>query len=59
MSRVMRKRVGEVRSRLRDVVDGSWTLMERECGGTGTGITNGLPLCSWENEMKEYILTFP
>ncbi|KAH6897910.1 hypothetical protein BKA70DRAFT_1406607 [Coprinopsis sp. MPI-PUGE-AT-0042] len=33
--------------------------LEQICGGTGTGKTNGLPYCSWEQEMKEYILTFP
>jgi hypothetical protein len=33
--------------------------LEKICGGTGTGKTNGLPYCSWEHEMKEYILTFP
>lgn len=33
--------------------------MEIACGGTGTGTTNGLPDCSWEAAMKEYILSFP
>ncbi|KAF8636939.1 hypothetical protein AX17_003190 [Amanita inopinata Kibby_2008] len=33
--------------------------LERICGGTGTGKTNGLRDCSWERPMKEYILSFP
>lgn len=33
--------------------------LEQICGGTGTGQTNGLPYCSWEQQMKQYILTFP
>ncbi|EAU89760.2 hypothetical protein CC1G_07485 [Coprinopsis cinerea okayama7 len=33
--------------------------LEQICGGTGKGKTNGLPYCSWEQQMKEYILTFP
>jgi hypothetical protein len=34
-------------------------LLEKRCGGTGTGVTNGLPDCSWEKDLKAYILTFP
>jgi hypothetical protein len=34
-------------------------LLEQACGGSGKGQTNGLPSCSWETRMKEYILTFP
>ncbi|KAF9051623.1 hypothetical protein BJ165DRAFT_1450075 [Panaeolus papilionaceus] len=29
------------------------------CGGSSSGKTNGLPQCSWEEDFKEYILTFP
>lgn len=35
------------------------SLLEKICGGTGTGTTNGLPDCSWEKGMKAFILSFP
>jgi hypothetical protein len=49
---------GEVKSRLQEIIDDSWALMERECGGTGTGMTNGVSLHSWGKEMRGYMLTF-
>ncbi|EIN08488.1 hypothetical protein PUNSTDRAFT_144060 [Punctularia strigosozonata HHB-11173 SS5] len=59
MSRILKKRAQEVKAQLRAVLDSSWSLLEKQCGGTGTGVTNGLTSCSWEKEMKEYILSFP
>ncbi|KAK7682209.1 hypothetical protein QCA50_014796 [Cerrena zonata] len=49
----------DVRSQLRSIMDDLPNIMERVCGGTGSGSTNGLPDCSWTSPMKEYILTFP
>jgi len=34
-------------------------LMIVACGGTPEGKLNGLPGCSWEQEFKSYILSFP
>ena len=34
-------------------------LLEEACGGRATEDEDGLPECSWQKEMKEYILTFP
>ncbi|KAH8108786.1 hypothetical protein DFH11DRAFT_1516389 [Phellopilus nigrolimitatus] len=34
-------------------------MLGAACGGDVNDSTNGLPKCSWETEMKEYILSFP
>jgi len=39
-------------TKLRDLIS---TELDSVCGGA----KNGLPGCSWENEMKGYILSFP
>ena len=39
-------------TKLRDLIS---TELDSACGG----VKNGLPGCSWENEMKGYILSFP
>ncbi|KAI0073780.1 hypothetical protein K474DRAFT_1666197 [Panus rudis PR-1116 ss-1] len=44
---------------LRNIMAQVEPLLSDQCGGTPYGATNGLPECSWEREMKEYILTFP
>ncbi|TFK21345.1 hypothetical protein FA15DRAFT_598021 [Coprinopsis marcescibilis] len=54
-----RRANGGVKSTLEGIINGIRFSLERLCGGSGDGRTNGLPYCSWENEMKEYILTFP
>ncbi|KAH9947534.1 hypothetical protein B0H21DRAFT_691825 [Amylocystis lapponica] len=35
------------------------TILETVCGGNADEETSGLPDCSWEVAMKEYILSFP
>lgn len=49
----------DIRSQLKNILANLPSIMERVCGGTGSGETNGLPDCSWAAPMKEYILTFP
>ena len=34
-------------------------LLEEACGGHASEDGNALPMCSWEDGMKSYILTFP
>ncbi|GLB42239.1 hypothetical protein LshimejAT787_1102540 [Lyophyllum shimeji] len=34
-------------------------ILEEICGGNPTDSSDGLPKCSWENEMKEFILKYP
>ncbi|KZT07090.1 uncharacterized protein LAESUDRAFT_699481 [Laetiporus sulphureus 93-53] len=49
LTAVLRQILGEIDEQLLEA-----------CGGDAQDeATNGLPDCSWENEMKEYILTFP
>lgn len=58
-ARTLKRRTQEVKTQLRTILAQAMPMMEQACGGTGHGQTNGLPGCSWEREMKEYILTFP
>ena len=53
------KRAQDVRAGLKTILAQTCALLEEACGGSGEGDTNGLPHCSWEEVMKEYILTFP
>ncbi|PPQ99264.1 hypothetical protein CVT24_009309 [Panaeolus cyanescens] len=53
----------EQRETVRDVLQEMlgqfrWVLLVI-CGGSADGKTNGLPECSWEEDFKNYILTFP
>jgi hypothetical protein len=41
------------------LISGIPSRFEASCGGTGNGTTNRLKNCSWERQMKEYILSFP
>ena len=34
-------------------------MFDKECGGNTRDAPDGLPKCSWEKEMKRYILSFP
>lgn len=34
-------------------------LLTQSCGGDASDDANALPQCSWETEMKQYILSFP
>ncbi|KZT24890.1 hypothetical protein NEOLEDRAFT_1134591 [Neolentinus lepideus HHB14362 ss-1] len=49
----------DVRTSLKDILGRIGILLEQACGGTGTGVTNGLQSCSWEGPMKEFILSYP
>ncbi|KAH9941812.1 uncharacterized protein BXZ73DRAFT_88218 [Epithele typhae] len=49
----------DIKAGLRNIMQQVHALLEETCGGSGVEATNGLPRCSWEKEMKEYILTFP
>ncbi|KAI0783757.1 hypothetical protein C8Q75DRAFT_418641 [Abortiporus biennis] len=49
----------DIKRKLKNVLSGSGGILEAVCGGSGSGETNGLSKCSWEDAMKDYILTFP
>ncbi|PIL23253.1 hypothetical protein GSI_14563 [Ganoderma sinense ZZ0214-1] len=53
------KRTQDVRAGLRSILQQIRALLLQACGGNGVDKTNGLPDCSWEAAMKEYILSFP
>ncbi|KAH8103003.1 hypothetical protein BXZ70DRAFT_766162 [Cristinia sonorae] len=55
----LQKRADDVREQLKMVLERVDFLLETKCGGSGNGDTHGLPDCSWEDAMKQYILTFP
>ncbi|KAG5646391.1 hypothetical protein DXG03_003714 [Asterophora parasitica] len=55
-----KQRKGEqARGQVREIMSQISSRLEKICGGTGTGTTHGLPKCSWEKRMKEFILTYP
>lgn len=56
---ILERRANDVKAELRGILANIGPMLEQTCGGTGTGRTNGLPWCSWEKDMKSYILTFP
>lgn len=58
-SRRVSKRMQDIRAGVRSIFQQVHPLLEEECGGNGVEQTNGLPRCSWEAAMKEYILSFP
>ncbi|KAI0631278.1 hypothetical protein C8Q77DRAFT_1132511 [Trametes polyzona] len=53
------KRDDDVQDELRNIMAQCHTLLGDACGANGLEETNGLPECSWEAAMKEYILSFP
>ena len=53
------KRTPDVKAGLASIMEQLQALLGTTCGGNGEEATNGLPFCSWEGAMKEYILTFP
>ena len=53
------KREDDMKSQLKKIMDSIGPMLLSTCGGLDDGETNGLPDCSWEQAMKEYILTFP
>ncbi|KAI0716844.1 hypothetical protein C8Q76DRAFT_617211 [Earliella scabrosa] len=52
-------RAPDVKAGLHAIMHQMRSLLQERCGGNGEEETNGLPQCSWEDAMKEYILTFP
>ncbi len=56
---VVSKRAQDVRAGLRSIFQQVCPLLQQACGGNGVEETNGLPRCSWEAAMKEYITSFP
>ncbi|KAI0327587.1 hypothetical protein GY45DRAFT_1308512 [Cubamyces sp. BRFM 1775] len=56
---VFLKRAQDVQKGLKSVMEQVHGLLGEACGADGTEATNRLPDCSWEKEMKEYILSFP
>ncbi|KIL61044.1 hypothetical protein M378DRAFT_167384 [Amanita muscaria Koide BX008] len=50
---------GDTNEKLQSILKNVTLSFEYTCGGSGTGKMNGIPNCSWEQEMKNYILTFP
>ncbi|PSR79163.1 hypothetical protein PHLCEN_2v7134 [Hermanssonia centrifuga] len=55
----LKKREDDIKTNLKRILAKIPSLMERTCGGSGDGETNGLSDCSWEDPMKAYILSFP
>ncbi|KAI0754389.1 hypothetical protein C8Q80DRAFT_1094148 [Daedaleopsis nitida] len=56
---MLKVRSPDVKAGLKAILAQIHALLEETCGGSGEENTNGLPSCSWEREMKEYILVFP
>ena len=56
---LLTKRDEDLKNQLRHIVDGIGPMLLDVCGGLDDGETNGLPDCSWEGPMKDYILSFP
>lgn len=56
---VFLKRADDVKSEFKSVMQQVHGLLSAACGGDGVQRTNSLPDCSWEEPMKEYILSFP
>lgn len=53
------KREEDMKTALRQVMKNIEPMLLQTCGGLEDGETNGLPDCSWEDAMKQYILSFP
>lgn len=53
------KREEDLKTKLRMTMAKVDNWLEQVCGGNGAGTTNHLPECSWEANMKQYILSFP
>ncbi|EKM56161.1 uncharacterized protein PHACADRAFT_174328 [Phanerochaete carnosa HHB-10118-sp] len=53
------RREEDMKTRLKEIMQNVGPMLLQTCGGLADGETNGLSDCSWEQAMKEYILTFP
>ncbi|KAJ3482816.1 hypothetical protein NLI96_g6717 [Meripilus lineatus] len=49
----------DIPSQFLAIISGMLSRLLEACGGSAEGSTNGLPLCSWEQQLKEYILSYP
>ncbi|PCH35067.1 hypothetical protein WOLCODRAFT_125366 [Wolfiporia cocos MD-104 SS10] len=57
---LFRKRSQNAQEEFKEAMAQIGPMLEQACGGDAVDNTiNGLPECSWEQAMKEYILTFP
>lgn len=56
---LLTRREEDVKAQLRSVMKNVGPWLEEICGASGDGEMNGLAYCSWEQAMKNYILTFP
>ncbi|KAA1472509.1 hypothetical protein DENSPDRAFT_838798 [Dentipellis sp. KUC8613] len=55
----VKKREEDVKRGLRDIMKQIPTLLQKACGGRAADSPDGLPECSWEDTMKEFILSYP
>ncbi|KAL6306311.1 hypothetical protein BKA93DRAFT_729396 [Sparassis latifolia] len=55
----LKKRTQDISSALQKILAKIPGLLVDACGGSADTDPSGLPDCSWEERMKEYILTFP
>ncbi|KAI0296473.1 hypothetical protein BC826DRAFT_908451 [Russula brevipes] len=58
-SSYVRKRQQTVKKRFEAIMRQTAGLLEKACGGHPSEDEDALPKCSWEEDMKTYILTFP
>ncbi|KAI0641562.1 hypothetical protein C8Q79DRAFT_1078055 [Trametes meyenii] len=56
---VFLKREQDIKNELKSILTQLRSLLGDACGANGSDETNGLPECSWEQAMKDFILTFP
>ncbi|KAI0659723.1 hypothetical protein C8Q70DRAFT_1153655 [Cubamyces menziesii] len=56
---VFLKRAQDIKPALKSVLEQAHGLLANACGADGVEATNGLPHCSWEVIMKEFILSYP
>jgi hypothetical protein len=56
---VLSRRADDVKGELQRILGTISSRLETACGGMTQWETSALSKCSWEKEMKEYILTFP
>ncbi|KAI0918367.1 hypothetical protein AcW1_009729 [Taiwanofungus camphoratus] len=55
----VKKRSQDMKTELENIMKDIGGMLENACGGDANEDADGLPDCSWEQPMKEYILTFP
>ncbi|KAI0049174.1 hypothetical protein FA95DRAFT_1571363 [Auriscalpium vulgare] len=55
----VKKREESAKKALREILDEIPDLLAKACGGSAKDSVDGLPSCSWDAAMQEYILSFP